>query len=95
MNLDGSCSCPAICGCAAMCDSAAVRAVVCGSAHGSMRAVCATLAVCTTVCDSARHVRITITQTRAQYILVCPCRGSGNEPHIPHILIQKIINTRY
>jgi hypothetical protein len=75
--------------CAAVCGIAAVW----GSAHSRVR-------LCVTVCGSEQG---TVWQLRSMYIyktlkwliidiLVCPYRGNGNEPNIPHILIHELTN---
>ena len=93
---------------------AVVFLVVYGSVHGSVRlsgsaAVCGSARSCVwqcarqcvavrlAVCGSALYILL-CTQSFTIYILVCPYRGSGGEPHTPHILIRTnrsiwVINT--
>jgi hypothetical protein len=85
--------CAAVCGSVRQCGSAAVygSAAVCssiavrGSARGCVRQCAWGRVWCTTVCESALYVYIT--QSRSQYILVCPYRGDRNEPYIPCIFL--------
>jgi hypothetical protein len=64
--------------CARQC--VAVRAAVCGSARGCVWQ-------CARQCVAVRSTYY-YAHSRSQYILVCPYRGSGGEPHTPHILIR-------
>jgi len=66
-------------------------------------AVCSSVWQCVAVrlavCGSALYILL-CTQSFTIYILVCPYRGSGGEPHTPHILIRTnrsiwVINTNW
>ena len=79
--------------CAAVCGSAAVRVRQCGSVRH-----CVAVRQCVAVCGSAhgsvwQYALRIYTQSRSQYILVCPFRGGGNEPH--HIPSISILTDQY
>jgi hypothetical protein len=78
------CDSAAVYGSAAVCSSArgcvAVRAALCGSARSNVQQC---VAVCGRAHGSVWQCALRIyTQSRSQYILVCPYRGNQNEPHI-------------
>jgi hypothetical protein len=72
--------------CAAVCSSIQQWAAVCGSARGCVRQ---SVAVCGSAHGSVWQCALRVyTQSRSQFTLVCLYRGSGNQPHVPRILIQ-------